>query len=72
MVDAKKELGQIAKSLSVLTKKTEKLAKQIGKLEKGPVPKKQRRSVKPKKKTVRKPRTVKINEKKLWLPKRIP
>ena len=34
MVDAKKELGQIAKSLAVLTKRTEKLAGQLDKLEK--------------------------------------
>jgi len=50
MVDVKKELGQIAKSLSVLTTKTEKLAKQIEKMGKAKAPKKQRRTAKPKKK----------------------
>lgn len=54
MVDAKKELGQIAKSLSVLTKKTEKLAKQIDKLEKAPAAKKPGRPAKAGKKAVSK------------------
>ena len=54
MVDAKKELGQIAKSLSDLTKKTEKLAKQIQKMEKAKAPKKQGRKAKPKKRAVAK------------------
>ena len=39
MVDAKKELRQIAKSLAVLTRKTEKLAKQVQKMEKAKTPK---------------------------------
>ena len=52
MVNAKKELGQIAKSLAVLTKKTEKLAKQIQKTGKAKAPKKQRRTAKSRKKAV--------------------
>ena len=54
MVDAKKELVQISKSLAVLTRKTEKLAKQIQKMEKVKAPKKKRRTAKPKKKAVSK------------------
>ena len=51
MVDAKKELGQIAKGLAVLTKRTEKLAGQLGKLENTRVQgSKQERSGKPQQK----------------------
>jgi uncharacterized membrane protein len=49
MVDVKKELGQIAKSLSMLTTKMEKLAKQLDRQEKGRASvKKQRRPTKKK------------------------